>query len=166
MESLMPSIAIKFDLPERIPRDDTEAQSLYFEKVTTVVDLVNILATYSHALSDPELGKPTIACSPELYQQLRTMRWSTSGRSVADVLRERSPDVAGIVGEYGPPERELQRLYDERVSLNDVNVMLRAEVRKRRNNEGELLSKIEVLKAKIKQLRTTIEGGSHEDCEE
>lgn len=116
------SIAIKFDLPPRLPRDTIEANSLYFEAVQKVAHAAEMLRAYA-AL--PDLARPSIACSPDLYHRLNTMRYGDTDRSVAEVILSHAPNVGAIVGEYGPPTRELEQVYLQRADLEKQALALR-----------------------------------------
>jgi hypothetical protein len=141
------SIAIKFELPMRLPHDETEAAGLYFDAVERVARAVSLMQAYGVA---PDLGRPSIACSPDLYHRVSTMQWQDVNKTVAQVFLEHHPEVAAIVAEFGPPDREIERLHTERRALAEQNMALREVLRRTRDE----LFKLRTIVASMTEVTT------------
>ncbi len=113
----MTSISIKFELQPRASVDPNHEAAQHFEDVFAVCNLVGVLESFTGARND--LGKPSIALSPDLYHRITTMQWADRGQTVAQVLLQQAPHVSALTAEYGPSARELEQVYLQRADLHE-----------------------------------------------
>lgn len=131
----MTSISIKFELQPRASVDANHEAAQHFEDVFAVCNLVGVLERFTGARND--LGKPSIALSPDLYHRISTMRWSDTDQSVAQVVLQQAPHVSALTAEYGPTQRELEQVYLERADLEKQVLALRHALANEREAHAE-----------------------------
>ncbi len=138
----MTSISIKFELKPRVSVDANHEAAQHFEDVFAVCNLVGVLESFTTARND--LGKPSIALSPDLYHRINMMRWADTDQSVAQVVLQQAPHVSALTAEYGPPARELEQVYLQRADLMKEVLALRHALVSERKAHAEERTKLRI----------------------
>lgn len=131
----MTSISIKFELQPRASVDANHEAAQHFEDVFAVCNLVGVLESFTGSRND--LGKPSIALSPDLYHRISMMRWGDTDQTVAQVVLQQAPHVSALTAEYGPAARELEQVYLERADLTKQVLALRHALANERKMHAE-----------------------------
>jgi hypothetical protein len=134
------SISIKFELQPRASVDANHEVAQHFEDVFAVCNLVGVLESFTGSRND--LGKPSIALSPDLYHRINMMRWADTDQSVAQVVLQQAPHVSALTAEYGPPARELEQVYLQRADLEKQVLALRHALTNERKTHAEERAKL------------------------